>query len=132
MAGYLQMAALVLLAVILILVLKSGNQPLAMVLTLMVSILALVAAMEYLRPVMDFLDRLRQMGNLQGELVTVLLKVTGISVLTEIAALVCADSGNASLGQGLRILSTGVILSLSIPVFQVLLDLVQKILEGSV
>ena len=104
----------------------------ALVLILMVSVLVLVAAMEYLRPVIDFLDRLRQMGNLPGELVTVLLKVTGISLLTEIAALVCADSGNASLGQGLRILSTGVILSLSIPIFQVLLDLVQKILEGSV
>lgn len=130
MEGYLQAAAAVLLAVILILTLKQTNQPLSTVLSLTVCVLVLLAALNFLKPVISFLDSLRQLGNLPEDLVNVLLKVTGISVISEIAALVCADSGNASLAQTLKILSTGVILSLSVPVFQVLMDLLQKLLEG--
>ena len=131
MEGYFQAAGAVILAMILILTLRQSNQPMAVLLSITVCVLVLVGALNYLKPILAFLDSLRQLGNLSGEMVTILLKVTGISVLSEIAALVCVDSGNASLAQALKIVSTAVILYLSIPIFQVLLDLVQKILEGS-
>ena len=131
MDGYLQAVAAVLLAVILITTLKQIHQPMSILLGLSVTLLVMAVALRYIKPVLDFLDELRRLGNLPGEMVMVLLKVTGISVISEIAALVCKDSGNSSLAQSLKILSTGVILYLSIPIFQVLTDLVQKILEGS-
>lgn len=127
---FFQAAAAVLLAVILILTLKQTNSPLSMMLSLTVCVMVMLGALTFLRPVMAFLDSLRQLGELPGELVLVLLKVTGISVISEIAALVCTDSGNSSMAQALKLLSTGVILYLSIPIFQVLMDLVQKLLEG--
>ncbi len=130
MEGYFQTAAAVLLAVILFLALKQTNPSIAGLLSMAVCALVLLAALNFLKPVLSFLDSLREMGQLSGELVRILLKVTGISVITEIAALVCVDSGNASLAQSLKILSTCVILYLSIPIFQVLMDLIQKILEG--
>lgn len=131
MEGYFQAAAAVLLAVILTMTLKQSNQPMSALLGIAVCVLVMLTAIHYLKPVIDFLDTLRQLGNLPEELVLVLLKVTGISVISEIAALVCVDSGNSSMAQALKVLSTGVILYLSIPIFQVLMDLVQKILEGS-
>lgn len=127
---FFQAAAAVLLAVILVMTLKQSNSPMAAVLSLTVCVLVMLGALSFLKPVLAFLDSLRQLGNLPGELVQILLKVTGISVISEIAALVCADSGNASMAQSLKLLSTGVILYLSIPIFQVLIDLVQKLLEG--
>ena len=130
MEGFFQAAAGVLLAVILTLTLKQSNHPMSALLSLTVCVLVMLAALSYLKPVIVFLDSLKQLGNLSGELMLVLLKVTGISVVSEIAALVCTDSGNSSMAQALKILSTGVILYLSIPIFQVLMDLVQKILEG--
>ena len=132
MEGYFQTAAAVLLAVILGITLKQTNPPMAMLLSLAVCALAIMTAFDYLKPVLDFLERLQALGNLPGDLALVLLKVTGIAVVTEIAALVCSDSGNSSLGQTLKLLGSGVILYLSIPVFQVLLDLIQEILEGGV
>lgn len=132
MEGYFQTAAAVLLAVILSMSLKQNNQPMSVVLSIAVCTLVMLTVMNYLKPVVDFLESLRRLGNLPGELVLVLLKVTGISVISEIAALVCADSGNSSMAQALKMLSTCVILYLSIPVFQVLIDLIQKILEGGV
>ena len=90
----------------------------------------MILGLSYLSPVVDFLQDLQNLGNLQNELVRILLKVTGIAVLTEITVLLCSDSGNSSLGQSLRLLSAGVILWLSLPVFQALMELVQSTLEG--
>lgn len=131
MAGYIHAAGAVLLAVILTLTLKQTNPAMAALLSVAVCALALMAGMSFLKPVIAFLDSLRRLGSLPEEPIRILLKVTGISVISEIAVLVCSDSGNSSMGQTLKILSTGTILYLSIPLFQVLLDLVQKILEAN-
>ena len=84
----------------------------------------------YLEPVVSFLAELERLGNLQPDLVKILLKAAGIGILTEITALLCTDSGNSSLGQSIRTLSAGLILCLSLPIFQALLSLIQEILEG--
>lgn len=131
MEGYIHAAGAMLLAVILTLTLKQTNPAMAALLSVAVCALALMAGMSFLKPVIAFLDSLRQLGSLPEEPIRILLKVTGISVISEIAVLVCNDSGNSSMGQTLKILSTGTILYLSIPLFQVLLDLVQKILEAN-
>lgn len=128
---YFQLAAAVLIGVILVLTLKQTNPTIGTLLSLTVCVLVLLGALNFLKPVLTFLEKLYRLGNLPSDLVMVLLKVTGISVISEIAALVCTDSGNSSMAQTLKLLSTCVILYLSIPVFQVLMELVQKILEGS-
>ena len=68
------------------------------------------------------------MGNLRSDLLGILLKAVGIGLISEIAAVVCSDSGNAGLGKMIQLIGSVVILWLSIPVFQALLDLVQTIL----
>jgi len=87
-------------------------------------------AMEYLNPVMDFIGTLETVGGLDGNLLQVLLKVTGIGMITEIAGLVCSDSGNASMGKTIQLLGTVVILWLSLPVLTAFMELLQAILGG--
>lgn len=130
MGSFFQAAGAVLITVILTLMLSARDKSYASILSMAVCAMILLLGLSYLEPVIGFLRELEAMGNLQGENIKVLLKVGGIGILTEIAALLCADSGNASLAQSLRILSTAVILWLSLPVFQALLELIQGILEG--
>jgi hypothetical protein len=49
-------------------------------------------------------------------------------LIGELAGLICSDAGNAALAKSIQILTTAVILWLSIPLFESLLDLVQAIL----
>ena len=49
-------------------------------------------------------------------------------MIAEIAALLCSDAGNTSLGKTLNILSGAVILWLSLPIFNKLLELLENIL----
>ena len=128
MGLYWKAAAAVLLAVVMILMLR--RQELGVVLGIAVCAMVAMAAAEYLRPVKALLDSLQSMGELDGELIAVLLKAVGIGLVTEIACMVCADSGNAALGKALQLLGTTVILWMSIPLFTMLLELIQNILEG--
>lgn len=128
MTLFLQAAAAVLLAVILALCLEKQGKDMALLLTAAVSVMVLAAGISYLQPVIRFIEQLQKMGNLNSNMVAVLLKIVGIGLLSEIASLVCADAGHAAVGKSLQILASCVILWLSLPVFEVLLDLIQGIL----
>lgn len=130
MEGFFQASGAVLIAIVLSLTVQQQNKAISSVLTMAVCVMVLLLCGSYLQPMVQFLKELDSMGNLSGEMVSILLKTTLIGILSEIAALLCADSGNASLAQSLRILGSGVILWLSIPVFRGLMELVHKILEG--
>ena len=85
---------------------------------------------QFLEPVLDFLGYLQTLGDLNGEILSVLLKIVGVGLVSEIAAMICTDAGNASLGKNLQILGSAVILMISIPIFQMLMDLLTQILGG--
>lgn len=128
MTLFLQVCGGVLLAVILVLTLKSRCGEIATILAILVCCMAVIAAMSYLQPVLTFLQTLVHLGNLDNSMVSTLLKVTGIGILTEISCLICKDAGNESMGKSIQLLGAAVILYLSIPLFTALIDLVQRIL----
>lgn len=88
----------------------------------------LLAAIYYFNPIIEFVNRLQINGGLDNDLLRVVLKAVGIGLISEITSLICSDSGNASLGKALQVLSIAIILWLSIPVFNQLLDLIDEIL----
>ena len=128
MDPFLKAAALVLLALILTLALGSKGQETGILLTMAACVMVMILGISYLQPVMDFLRKLETLGNLNGDMTGILFKVAGIGIISEIVGMVCADAGNSSLGKALNIAAAGVILWLSIPIFDALLELIQRIL----
>lgn len=119
---------LVLVALVLGLTLEREGKPFAIGLTAAVCCMTAGAAVHYLEPVVDFLRQLEEVGQLPQDMLGILLKVVGIGLTAQIAAMVCADAGNAALGKQLQLLSTAAILYLSLPLFSGLLGLIQEIL----
>ena len=127
---FFQASGAVLITVVLCLAVGSQNKSFSILLAMLVCTMVLLVGMRYLESVAMLLEELASLGNLPEEMMNILLKTALIGILTEICALLCADGGNASLGQSLRIVGTAVMLWLSVPVFRGLIELVQKILEG--
>lgn len=123
-------AAGALLAAILGLALGKQEKDMGVMLTLAVCCMIAMIAISYLEPVLDFLRQLEALGDLREDMLGILLKALGIGLVAEIAGMVCADAGNASLAKGLQMLGAAVILWLSIPIFNALLELIQEILGG--
>lgn len=128
MDPFLKAAALVLLAVILALALGSKGKETGILLTMAACVMVMILGISYLQPVMDFLRKLETLGNLNGDMTGILFKVAGIGIISEIVGMVCTDAGNSSLGKALNIAAAGAILWLSIPIFDALLELIQRIL----
>lgn len=125
---FLKACGTALLAVILILVLGNQSKDLSVVLLTVACCLTALSALEYIKPVLALIHRLEQIGGLDGTLIRILLKAVGIGILTEFSALICTDSGSSSLGKGIQLLGSAVILWLCVPLFTMLLDLLQRIM----
>lgn len=121
-------SGLILTTVVLSLFLGKMEKDMAVLMSIAACCITGAAAFYYLEPVVSFLSDLASFGNLQNGILATLLKVAGIALIAEVACTICTDAGNGSLGKMLQLLSSGVILYLSIPVFQVLLDLLTEIL----
>lgn len=128
MAEFWKAAAGVLLAVVLGLALGKQEKDISVLLTMAVCCMVSMIAIAYLEPVLDFLRQLEVLGDLQGDMLGILLKALGIGLVAEIAGMVCNDAGNASLGKTIQMLGGAVILWLSIPIFKALLELIEQIL----
>lgn len=125
---YWQGAAVVLLTVILGLTLGNQRKETGLLLVIAACCLVATVAMYYLEPVIQFVQQLQILGQLDNEMLQILLKAAGIGIIGEIAALICADSGNGALGKTLHLLTSAVILWLSLPLLNGLLELIQDIL----
>lgn len=129
MTYFYQGTAAVLVAVVLCLVLEKQGKDFTVVISLCVCAMVMLLSAAYLEPVLDFLRQLEELAQLNDSVLRILFKSAGIGILAEIAGMVCKDSGNASMGKVLQILSTAVILWLAIPIFNEMLDLIRNILE---
>ena len=116
------------ISVVLGLVLSKQGKDMALLLSVTVCCMIVTAAFMYLKPVVTFFKKLEAMGNLDNQMLKILLKAVGIGLLAEITSLICTDAGNAALGKGLQFLATAVILWISIPLLNELLTLLETIL----
>ena len=123
-------AAGALIAAMLGIILQRQGKEYTFVLVLGVSVMGACLALSYIKPVISFLEELRVVGNLDRDVLRILLKAVGIGLVAEISATICADSGNASLGKMLQLLSAAVILWLSLPIMEQIMDLIVEVLEG--
>ena len=125
---FLQTAALVLIAVILGLMLGGQNKAFVPLLSLAVCGLVFVGLARYLEPVMELLEKLQEMADLSGQMLSVLLKAVGISLVAQIAELICNDAGQSAMGKAIGLMANGAILWISIPLVEALLELLREVL----
>ena len=125
---FLKAIAGVFISLILWLCLEKSEKNISLLLTLAACVLLLASAVSLLNPVITFVEKLRQVGELNKEYIKVILKVVGVGLISEISALICKDAGNESLGKALQIMSAVIVLLLSIPIFEKLLELLNDIL----
>ena len=89
MSDFLKIAAGLLVALILWVSVSKSNKDISVLLTMTVCAMLCIAALTYLHPVIRFMEKLRDIGGLDGELFSLLIKVAGIGMIAEISILIC-------------------------------------------
>ena len=131
MTEFSKIAALILITAILCVVVGKRDKDISLLVALCACCVAFAAGVGFLKPVINFIHKLQATADLDGELIAILLKTVGIGFLAEMCAMVCTDSGNASLAKVLQYVATVIILWISLPLFNSLLTLVSDTLEHS-
>ena len=131
MDTFLKATAGILIALILNLMLAKQNKDFSLILTIAVCCFVAISAIRYMQPIVVFFTKLQVLGQLNTDMLQIIFKSVGISLLAEIAGHICADANNTSLGKILQLLATSVILWMSVPLFTSLIDMIEKIL-GSI
>ena len=100
--------------------------------TIYVSILAgviiLAFATDKISGIINLLQNIASKTNINTNFIKILIKITGIAILTEFASSVCKDAGDTAIASKVDIGGKVLIVSFSVPIIQSLLETVLKIL----
>ena len=118
----------VLIALVLCQILNKKDKNIATLLVIAVCCMVVGAAYGYIDQLLDFFEHLESLGNLNPDLLKIMLKAAGIGLLAELTSLICTDAGNGALGKSVQILSSVVILWMCIPVFTELMTLIENVM----
>lgn len=122
-------AACVLLALVLYWMLAKQDKDISVLLSTVVCTMIAAAAVMQFEPVLSFLNRLGTTAQLDPQLLQILFKAVAIGLIGEITGLICNDAGNSALAKTLQLLSSVVVLMLSLPLFEALLELIEGLLS---
>lgn len=86
----------------------------------------LFLSFDTLRNIIEFIENLTK--NIQGDFIKILIKMTGIAILTEYAVSLCKDTGESAIASKIDFGGKIVLISLSIPVISSTLEGLTKLL----
>ena len=117
-----------LVGLIIIVILKQYKPELAIYVYMAAGVIILVYAIEELTGVINLLQSISNKTYINSSFLKILLKITGITFITEFAVSICSDAGEKAIASKIEIGSKVVIITMSIPIITSLLELVVEIL----
>ena len=117
-----------LIALIIIIIVKQYRPEFTMYVSLVAGIIILLLVMDKLSAIIDLLTNLANKTSINNEFIFLLIKITGIAILTEFASSVCKDSGETAIASKVDMGGKIIIIAMSIPIIASLLETILKVL----
>lgn len=116
------------LTLIITIILKENKKEYAMYSVLIGGAIILLYSMGTIKTIVDFAKSLSVNLKYNNMFITLILKITGIAILTEYAVSICKDSGENAIANKIDFASKIIVISLSIPIISSTLESLTKIL----
>lgn len=110
------------------LVLKPIKPDFAMIVGLTGGILIFLCLIDLLEQVFGLFEYVMEATKLNSKLFLVLIKIVGVSYITEFSANICVDSGNSALSSKILLAGKLVIFVMAIPIITSLVELIVSIM----
>lgn len=119
--------SLIIITLVIILTLEKTNKEYTIILTIVCSIIVLMFVVVKLDGIISLLDDLVQQSGVNKDYLKILLKVTGIAYLVELAKDICIDAGSSSLASKVELAGKISIVVLTLPIFTSVISVVISI-----
>lgn len=117
-----------LVALVIIIILKQYRPEYAIYISIVSGILILFLIMDKLSGIVYLLKAISDKTYINKQFLGILLKITGIAIITEFSTSICSDAGEKAIATKIEMGSKVVIIAISIPIISGLLELIIQIL----
>ena len=123
-----KVAAAAILAAVCAMVVRRQVPEVAILLAICAGALILAYCSGALEAVVEFLDRLAQLGGLSPQVLSPMLKAVGIGIVTRLASNFCRDAQEGALAGVVELAGTALGLVAVLPLMSAVLDLLSQLL----
>lgn len=116
------------IAVIIIVILKQYRPEFAIYASILAGVIIIMMITDSISGIIAIMQDIASRTNINSEFLKILIKITGIAILTEFAVSICKDVGESAVASKVDIGGKVIIISMSIPIIRALLETVLKIL----
>ncbi len=128
MSEVIKIIAIGMLALIIIIIIKQYKPEFAIYISIIAGALILLISLQKMGEIVTLIKNISDKAGVNGKFLSIILKITGIAILTEFAVSICKDSGESSIANKIEMGSKVIIISMSIPIISSLLELMLNIL----
>jgi stage III sporulation protein AD len=117
------------IAIILAIIFKKGKEEYSLYISIGACILILLWGIGKLEVILDSIERLQGYIQMNKAYVGILIKIIGITYITEISSSLCKDSGYQAIGEQIELVGKLTILAISMPIMLAILDTINSFLS---
>lgn len=117
-----------LIATIILAIIRTYKPELTIYVSIIAGAIIFSMVMDKLSAIIDLLTNLSKKSGINAQYLAILLKISGIAILSEFAVSVCKDLGETAVATKIDLAGKIIIISISIPIISALLELLIKIL----
>ena len=117
-----------LIALILIIILKQYKPEFVIYVSLIAGAIILTMTFSKVSGIIELINSISSKVSIHQEFITLLIKITGIAILTEFAVSICKDTGETAIASKIDMGGKVMMVSMSIPIIAGLLETILKIL----
>ncbi len=128
MSDVVKIIAIGMIALIIIIIVKQYRPEFAVYISIIAGVLILLISLQKMSGIVTLIQNISQKAGINGEFLSILLKITGIAILAEFAVSICKDSGESAIASKIEMGSKVIIISMSVPIISSLLELMINIL----
>lgn len=122
-------AVFAIMAIVLAILFKKGKEEYSLYISIAASIFILIWGIGKLEVIIDAVDQLQGYIKINSAYVGILIKIIGITYVTEISSSLCKDSGYQAIGEQIELVGKLSILAISMPIMLAILDTISSFLE---
>ena len=128
MEEIIKIIAIGLISLVIIVILKQYKPEFTIYASVIAGVIILFMVLNRLEGIINLLKSISIKSGINNQFLELLLKITGIAFLAEFAINICKDAGETAIASKIEIGCKVIIVSMSIPIFSCLLDIITKLI----
>lgn len=124
-----QISIIGLIIAIVVLVIKDVKPSVAALVSLAGGVCLVMAVLPYVENIFSLVNDLGEKSGMGSDMINSMIKISGIAIITEFAAGVCADSGECSLGDKIQFAGKIAILSACVPLISTVFNIAESFMK---